>query len=83
MVALEARAAGKYIVGYRAGSLPEVVPERAGWLVPPGDRQSLSEGIARELVTRHDRMPGPKSWGKVGEDYLNFYKEVISKRETG
>lgn len=58
MVFAEAMSAGLPVIGYHAGAVPDLVPERAGLLVPVGDVTALRHGLESLLgdpMTR-DRM---------------------------
>ena len=52
MVFAEALAAGLPVVGAEAGAVPDVVPENAGILVPPGDSDSLAVALKRLLTNK-------------------------------
>ena len=52
LVVLEALAEGVPVVASAIGGLPEIVPDRAGVLVPPGDADALSAVIAEAAAGR-------------------------------
>jgi glycosyltransferase involved in cell wall biosynthesis len=52
-VVLEAMASGTPVVGSDAGSLPEVLTERTGWVFPAGD-----DGAMAEVIDRFRSLPG-------------------------
>ncbi|MFA9416668.1 glycosyltransferase family 4 protein [Natrinema sp. HArc-T2] len=80
---LEGMAGGNAIVSTTVGSIPEVIGEDNGVLVPPGDVDELREGL-RELLMSPDRVDRmgrvnyetiqeEYSWEEVTEDLLRIY----------
>jgi glycosyltransferase involved in cell wall biosynthesis len=46
-VALEAIAAGKPVIAFRIGGIPEIVDQRSGILAAPGDVSALGEAMSQ------------------------------------
>ncbi len=78
LVALEARAAGKYVVASCVGGIPEAVPQTAGILVPPGDVGALANALIHALSKPHSNPPPVKTWTEVGEELCTFYEQITS-----
>jgi glycosyltransferase involved in cell wall biosynthesis len=49
-VILEALASGRPVVASRVGGVPELLDERSGVMVPPGDPEALAQGLASVLA---------------------------------
>jgi len=72
MTVIEALGAGLPVVASRTGGVPEVVPEGAGLLVPPGDPSALREALGdlaagRSLAESHPPVPFPTVDEGAGE----------------
>jgi len=86
-VPLEALACGVPVVGFSVGGLNEVVTQRRGILVEPGDVDGLSEAIAhvvstpdfRRRIVEQERKKLLRvfSWKKIAERVSNIYGEVL------
>lgn len=67
---LEAMACGTPVVGARLGTLPEIVDDTTGWLVPPGDvpalRAALVDALSDEATLRRK---GAASRARVERDF--------------
>ncbi len=86
--AAEAMACGTPVVASRAGGLPEVVGE-AGVLVPPGDPETLAEGI-RDLLEDpekrsvlgergRERVKRKFNWEHTARRTAEVYRETIDR----
>lgn len=56
VVAMEAMAAGRPVIGTLIAGLPELVTPETGWLVPAGDARSLAGAMAALAATPPDRL---------------------------
>lgn len=67
---LEAMACGTPVVGARLGTLPEIVDESTGWLVPPGDVPALRAALSVALADPATlRRKGEASRARVTRDF--------------
>lgn len=83
---LEAMAAGNAIVSTPVGSIPEVIDDDRGILVPPGDADALEVALStllddpdrsRSMATRNRRaVETTYSWDVVIEDLVDIYRTV-------
>jgi glycosyltransferase involved in cell wall biosynthesis len=87
---LEAWAAGKPVVGCRAGAIPDVINEGMdGLLVAPGDAQELAEAIATLLIdpakaqalgaSGRKKMLDRYTWPKIARHFRSVYQQAIEK----
>lgn len=79
LVALEARAAGKFVVASNVGGIPEVVPSEAGYLVPPSEVAPLAWALLTALREPHTDLPSVQSWAQVGQQLCKFYRTAIAQ----
>lgn len=56
VVAMEAMAAGRPVIGTLIAGLPELVTPETGWLVPAGDARGLAGAMAALAATPPDRL---------------------------
>ena len=94
LVALEAMALGKAVVGTRVGGIPEVVSDfETGRLVPPGDPQCLAEAMLFLLQNRDQcKAMGEKGrtsvrtnhdFAQISERYLDVYRTCLARARSG
>jgi len=86
--ALESMACGTPVIGTTVGSIPELLDENSGVLVPPGDAQALAAAIIDLLqntkrVTRlglaaRERAVEHFSWDSVAQRVLSVCEQVAS-----
>lgn len=85
LVLAESLACGTPVVATRCGGPEDIVNDRVGVLVPPGDPEALAEGIAHVLDNRRRYDPAElrrHALGKfgiesVGERLRQVYEEVL------
>ncbi len=87
IVALEAMASGKAVIGTEVGGIPEIVADGdTGLLVPPGDTDALSKAILRLLDDPEARgAMGRRGLAQVKSRYdfaqtVDRYLEVYGKK---
>jgi len=54
-VVLESQACGTPVVASRVGGVPDILDEKRGIMVPPGDAAALAEALRRALAHPWDR----------------------------
>jgi glycosyltransferase involved in cell wall biosynthesis len=89
MVALEANAAGKPVLGFSVGGLRELIRhEENGWLIPPGDLVGLASGMIKlwqwEICFPKARLIEAAhhyDWKKIVREYISLYQSIISNAD--
>ena len=87
---MEAMACGLPVVATDVGGNPELVIEgETGLLVPPGNPEAMAEALEKYILNRgllkEHGMNGRKriehtfSLGKMADDYLHVYQQLISQ----
>ncbi|MCE5203451.1 MAG: glycosyltransferase family 4 protein [Actinomycetia bacterium] len=85
LVALEAMACGRPVVATAVGGLPEVVPPKAGALVPPRDPAALADAIAALLGDPQTRSVAEDAsqeaaarytWDATASSFIHIYREL-------
>jgi glycosyltransferase involved in cell wall biosynthesis len=76
---LEARASGAWVVASRTGGVPEILPEAAGRLVPPGDVDALREALADATAGPVPAAPAPRTLAEEAEELEALYLELLSR----
>ena len=84
---LESLACGTPVISTRVGGIPDYVDDSCGWLVPPGDSESMIEVIARICADRRlaEEMREAArtkaltfSWPVVAEAFQRLYASLLS-----
>lgn len=89
----EAMAAGTPLVTTRVGSLPELVPEGVGVLVPPDDPKALTDALRSLLADEArceamglaglERARTRYSWDATAAAFEQVYREVLDGADPG
>ncbi len=91
IINLEAMACERPVVASKVGGIPEVVvPEKTGFLVPPGDAKALAESLNKVLrdreMARQFGLAGRKrvedhfSWTSIAAKTKAMYEELLEER---
>jgi glycosyltransferase involved in cell wall biosynthesis len=80
LVALEAFAAGRPVLGSDLGGLKElVIPGVNGQLVPAADEQGWTRAISVMAAARQWNIPKPRTTASVAADMLGLYDELVTQ----
>ena len=84
LAVLEALAAGVPVVATRTGGVPEILPEAAGLLVPPGDVDALRGALSsvldgQALATPLEALP-LKTASEGAAELAALYSRLVSER---
>ena len=83
-VAAEAMACGTPVVAFATGGLPELVDERCGCLVPPGDVDAMADAVAdaarlsRPLVRKV--AVAEHGLAAMVDNYVTLYQALVAER---
>lgn len=76
-VILEAMASGRPVVGTALSGIPEVVlPDRTGWLVPPGDARALADAMEKLAKDRDAAARMGRAGRALIEEHFDVRKNV-------
>lgn len=91
-IVLEAVAARLPLIASRVGGIPEILGTDAEELVAPGDAEALAGALMRDLsapeeaerraALRHEAIRDRFSKGRMAQDILALYKEVLNQSTT-
>lgn len=87
-VVLEALFSGRPVVASRVGGIPEMVNEKNGCLVEPGDPAALADALGKTLEKTWDANSilatvSHLSWERAGKHYLQSLEAAIRKHASG
>lgn len=82
LVVAEALACGTPVAGFAIGALPELVDERCGRLVPPGDVAALAvavpEAVALSRAAARARAERDWAHSRMVDEYVALYEQIAA-----